>query len=282
MRRLLLCTDLDRTLLPNGEHPESPEARRLFARLAARDDTTLVYATGRDFGRTLQAIETFALPTPGAILADVGATILLPDGMAWRPWAAWERHIDRDWRHLSLPEIVTLLQGLPGVRPQENDRQGRHKISCYVDLEAERKVLEYEIAGRLERWGGKATLIWSIDEQAATGLLDILPAGASKLQALRFFLQGYGYRQDEVVFAGDSGNDLEVLESDLAAVLVANARPALQGQLASRPSPSLYLAMGGYLGMNGNYAAGILEGVAHFRPRLDGWLRQEINNPGIC
>ena len=31
---LLLCTDLDRTLLPNGEQPESPQARTLFARLA--------------------------------------------------------------------------------------------------------------------------------------------------------------------------------------------------------------------------------------------------------
>lgn len=280
MRRLLLCTDLDRTLLPNGEQPESPPARQLFARLAARDDVTLVYATGRDLGRTLQAIETFALPTPGAILADVGTTILLPDGPAWRAWTAWERHIDREWRHLCLPEIATLLQGLPGVRPQENDRQRPHKISCYVDLEADKEALEHEIADRLGRWGTKATLIWSIDEQAATGLLDILPTGASKLKALRFFLQGFGYRQDEVVFAGDSGNDLEVLESDLAAVLVANAHSSLRRQLASRPSPTLYLARGGYLAMNGNYAAGILEGVAHFQPRLDDWLRQEINNPG--
>ena len=30
MRPLLLCTDLDRTLLPNGTAPESPRARALF------------------------------------------------------------------------------------------------------------------------------------------------------------------------------------------------------------------------------------------------------------
>ena len=34
---LLLCTDLDRTLLPNGEQPESPPARALFARPASLD-----------------------------------------------------------------------------------------------------------------------------------------------------------------------------------------------------------------------------------------------------
>ena len=33
--RLLLCTDLDRTLIPNGPQPESPGARAHFATLAA-------------------------------------------------------------------------------------------------------------------------------------------------------------------------------------------------------------------------------------------------------
>ncbi|MDH5258324.1 MAG: haloacid dehalogenase, partial [Gammaproteobacteria bacterium] len=48
MRRLLLCTDLDRTLLPNGRQPESEQARKLFGRLASRPEVTLVYVTGRD------------------------------------------------------------------------------------------------------------------------------------------------------------------------------------------------------------------------------------------
>jgi sucrose-6-phosphatase len=30
----------------------------------------------------------------------------------------------------------------------------------------------------------------------------------------------------------------------------------------------LYCAQGGWRGLNGNYGAGILEGVAHFRPDL--------------
>ncbi|MCI5126782.1 MAG: haloacid dehalogenase, partial [Candidatus Electrothrix sp. AR5] len=32
--KLLVCTDLDRTLLPNGPQPESPGARPAFAALA--------------------------------------------------------------------------------------------------------------------------------------------------------------------------------------------------------------------------------------------------------
>lgn len=34
MSRLLLCTDLDRTLLPNGSEPESEQARKKFSQLA--------------------------------------------------------------------------------------------------------------------------------------------------------------------------------------------------------------------------------------------------------
>jgi hypothetical protein len=37
-------------------------------------------------------------------------------------------------------------------------------------------------------------------------------------------------------------------------------------------SNALYLAQGGYLGMNGNYSAGILEGVIHYLPVANDWL----------
>ena len=40
-RQLLLCTDLDRTVLPNGPQSESQGARTLFAALAARPEVTL-------------------------------------------------------------------------------------------------------------------------------------------------------------------------------------------------------------------------------------------------
>jgi hypothetical protein len=34
----------------------------------------------------------------------------------------------------------------------------------------------------------------------------------------------------------------------------------------------LYLARGGLLGMNGNYAAGVLEGLVHHLPHTRAWL----------
>jgi len=62
--KLLLCTDLDRTLIPNGGEPESPDARTMFGRLAARPEVTLAYVSGRDADRVKTVIERFDLPTP--------------------------------------------------------------------------------------------------------------------------------------------------------------------------------------------------------------------------
>ena len=58
-------------------------------------------------------------------------------------------------------------------------------------------------------------------------------------------------------------------------MLVANADPQVKSLVAAANPATLYVAQGGYLGMNGNYSAGILEGVAHYHPALDAWLRAQ-------
>lgn len=57
MSRLLLCTDLDHTLLPNGPEPESEQARGKFHSLVDHAQMTLIYVTGRHQQLVEQAIE---------------------------------------------------------------------------------------------------------------------------------------------------------------------------------------------------------------------------------
>ncbi len=47
MEPLLICTDLDRTLIPNGVQPESHDARRRFSALISQPDIKLAYVSGR-------------------------------------------------------------------------------------------------------------------------------------------------------------------------------------------------------------------------------------------
>ena len=87
-------------------------------------------------------------------------------------------------------------------------------------------------------------------------------------------MQQQGYTLENTLFAGDSGNDLDVLMSDIRSVLVANADAETKQRAAKASADALYVAKGGYLGMNGNYSAGILEGAAHYWPEVDKWLRE--------
>ncbi len=274
MKRFLLCTDLDRTLIPNGKQPESPAAMDRFRRLVDCEEVTLVYVTGRHRALIEQAIAEFDLPQPDFAIADVGTTIYRIDASGWRQRDEWDTQIAPDWQGLTHDGLYRLLSVFPDMQLQEQEKQNRHKLSFYVGLETDTKKLLGEVDGRLKQSDIRANLIWSIDEKAGVGLLDVLPAGANKLHAIRFLMQQQGFAQECTVFAGDSGNDLDVLLSSIPAVLVANADEEVKGQAANAHEDTLYIAKGGYLGMNGNYSAGILEGVAHYLPEVDTWLRQ--------
>ncbi len=284
MKQFLLCTDLDRTLIPNGAEPESPTAREWFARLTGHAEITLAYVTGRHRALIEQAIADFDLPQPDFVIADVGTSIYRITQQGWKQWDEWDAHIGSDWQGWTHEKLCQLLNEFPTVCLQEQEKQNRHKLSFYVPLETDAQRLLGEIDECLKYRDIKANLIWSIDEKAALGLLDVLPASASKLHAIRFLMQQKNFRHENTVFAGDSGNDLDVLMSDIPAVLVANAEAEVKNRVINADKHTLYIAKGGYLGMNGNYSAGILEGVAHYWPEVNAWLcadnqiEQEVTN----
>ena len=273
MKRFLLCTDLDRTLIPNSAQPESPSAMQCFRHLAACEEVTLAYVSGRHRALIEQAIAEYNLPQPDFAIADVGSTIYRIDSTGWRQWDEWDAQIAPDWHGLSHDKLRRLLSIFSALRLQESEKQNRHKLSFYAPLETDVPKLTGEMEARLKQTGISANLIWSVDEAAAVGLLDILPASANKLHAIAFLMRQQGFGHENTIFAGDSGNDLDVLRSGIQAVLVANADAETKRQ-AANGTGCLYIAQGGYLGMNGNYSAGILEGLAHYLPEVDAWLRQ--------
>lgn len=270
---ILLATDLDRTLLPNGAQPESPGARGYIRRLAARPEVRFAYVTGRHRQLVADAMAEYDLPRPDFVIADVGTTLYEVQGDDWHARADWQAAIVADWGGRDHAELAALLRDLPELRLQEAAKQGACKLSFYAaPLDDPTSLLE-RVSQRLAASGARVNLVWSVDETTATGLLDVLPAGASKLHALEFLRARLAIPVERTVFAGDSGNDMEVLASGLPAVLVANAQDVVRAEAVARaPAGSLYLAHGGLFGMNGNYSAGILEGLAHFIPDTRAWL----------
>lgn len=284
--RLLICTDLDRTLIPNGPQPESAGARARFAALTARPEVTLVYVSGRHRELVQAAIVEYALPPPDYAVCDVGTTIYhLEPGRGWQRQAAWEQDIARDWNGLGRVDLERALADLGELRLQEASRQNACKLSYYLPGEFDRESLAPPIESRLEGLGVSSRLVWSIDDATGTGLLDVLPARASKYHAIHALMRDRQFGATETVFCGDSGNDIEVLASSIPGVLVANSRPEVQS-LAERlaraegNSKRLYIARGGFEGMNGNYAGGMLEGIAHYYPQTVEWMGFSAGEPG--
>jgi len=280
VKRLLLCTDLDRTLLPNGSAPESANARKNFSRLVQHPQVTLVYVTGRHQQLVEQAIDEYKLPQADYVIADVGSTIYEINAHGWHYQQQWERLIEHDWQGKNANQLHSLLADLSGPQRQEESKQNTHKLSYYVTLNNDHQKIITAMQNLLLQQSIKANLIWSVDQLANTGLLDVLPASAGKLQAIEFLMQQLKFDYSETVFAGDSGNDICVMSSQIQSVLVANAEEDVRDEVirqaqANYQQNTLYLAQGNFMDMNGNYSAGIIEGVTHYIPQAENWIRGE-------
>jgi hypothetical protein len=269
MKQILICTDLDRTLLPNGNQPESPAARPLFAKMAAEPFVILAYVSGRDYNLLAQAIKDYNLPEPDFMVGDVGTSIYHKSAGRWQLWEEWQNIISEDWLGTSAQDLAAHLSGLAELTLQEPEKQGWLKLSYYTDPDLDSAALKEKVRSCLGNRSAKVKLVYSVDEVNRIGLFDLLPVTASKLQAIKFLVEKTGNLPERTIYAGDSGNDLEVMTSSIKAILVANATPLVRRQAVEEaPDQSLYLARGNFMNMNGNYAAGILEGLAHYLPEL--------------
>lgn len=273
-QKVLLCSDLDRTIIPNGDALESKRARTLLDRLADLPMLTLAYVTGRNEGMIRAAIDEYGLPQPDYAVGDVGTTIYSCGGPQWTPLPDWDARIGNDWPSGGGEKIAETMREFPELELQEQEKQGRFKLSYYASTDFGSSENLRQVTQTLMELDANLEPIWSIDEAAGRGLLDILPHSATKLGAVRFLMEREATADGRTVFAGDSGNDLPVLTSEIQSILVANARDEIKQRAKSEQAQhgstdSLYVAQGSFHGLNGNYAAGVIEGVCHFLPELE-------------
>ena len=262
----ILATDLDRTLLPNGHWEADSHAIELFNRLTQLHEPIVVYVTGRNLDLTQRAIEEYGVRFPDVLCGDVGTTIRRYRNGVWTLDDGWVAHVKRASPRWDIAAIREALAGVEGMREQEAEHLNQFKQSYYVDHDRKEQVLaevERSIQGKFDE-----VIIYSFDSQDGKGLLDILPNSATKQTALEYVAEASGADHREVVFCGDSGNDIFPLTAGFCGVLVRNADDQLvekvRRAMAEDQSLSVYFAQGDFQGLNGYYTSGVIEGAYHY------------------
>jgi hypothetical protein len=268
----ILATDLDRTLLPNGSWQADDNAIDLFNELTEKHDVLVVYVTGRNLSLTENAIREYGVRYPDVLCGDVGTSIRKYRNGNWTFDEGWVAHVRRAsprWDAAAIREAVSRLEG---IREQESEHQNQFKQSYYVEHDRNDEVLKQVdalVKGRYDE-----VIIYSFDSQDGKGLLDFLPASATKQTALEYVAGEFGAAKEEVVFCGDSGNDIFPLTAGFCGVLVRNADDQLvdnvKQAIAENPALKVYFARGDFKGLSGYYTSGVIEGAYHYQLFDDG------------
>ncbi|HYA32960.1 MAG TPA: HAD-IIB family hydrolase [Candidatus Bathyarchaeia archaeon] len=231
----LLATDVDNTLTGDPAAYLS-----LVDLLSAHQRVVAAYVTGRDKVQMFDIMVAECLHAPDYVLCNVGTEIY--EGPDYQRDNAWTRHIDRLWDRLELSQALATIPHL-----FQQSRQFEFKQSYHLFRNAD--LVIQEIHKRLDEIGIAHKVVYSSGTD-----LDVIPEKAGKGAAVEYIRKRLRIHPGDVLAAGDSGNDIELLSAGFLAVVVGNHKSELNTD--ALPG-DVYWA-------RKNYAAGIIEGIQHF------------------
>jgi hydroxymethylpyrimidine pyrophosphatase-like HAD family hydrolase len=214
----LLAADIDGTLLGD----ETGEA--LFHEFIAQEqkNVTLAYITGRYRSSVMGLIEEGRLPRPRFVCGEVGTEIFDlddPDNVIGQAYAA---QAASNW---DLSEIYT-LGTIAGIRPQEFEQgQPRFQAGFHWDARSESLKMFSDRFSHLEH---------VYIQESYKEFIDVFPVSLGKGNAARFLQKQLGLSTEQVVIAGDSGNDRQMFETEFKGILPVNAFDELK-HIARQP-----------------------------------------------
>ena len=258
----VLATDLDGTLIPLNQDPHNQSDLRVLSEQFQDRGNSLIFVTGRHFESVSQAIKDFQLPIPEWIICDVGTSIFQrQESGEFTLVTAYQDYQDQIIAAMPIDSLREKLETIDGLRLQEPVKQGRFKLSFYADA-TQLETLVDHVQDVLTKTDAPYSIINSVDPFNGDGLIDLLPATVSKALALEWWTEKNGYDPANIVFSGDSGNDLAALTAGYRTILVGNADRRLAQRVydlhqASEWKNRLYLAQG-------TATSGVLEGCRWF------------------
>ena len=282
---IVIATDLDRTLLPNGKQAYD-NSIPIFNDIIKREKLTLIYATGRNINQLNDAVKKYHLLMPDYFIAEVGTRLYTKKGNKLVEDKDWLKTIDTMTPNWNIDIFKQELSVINGLRLQEPENQNKFKLSYYIDdlsnaetiVRAVTKIIKAICPSddAVKACCTESAIVYSVDELHNIGLLDILPRGATKLTTLEYLRKKLGLKKRQIIYCGDSGNDILPLTSGYRAIMVRNARAEVKKaveELAIKNNnlDNLYISKG-YKKLNGYYVSGIIEGLINFNVVSEDYL----------
>ncbi|KXG84611.1 HAD-IIB family hydrolase [Agrobacterium bohemicum] len=212
----LFSTDLDGTVVGNND--ATARFRDFWQSLPQETRPLLVFNSGRLLDDQFELMEDVPLPNPDYVIGGVGTLLSghdqpsLKQAYAASLGQAFDTH-----------KIVSVMSSVSGASVQPARYQHDLKSSWYLhdasgaDIsDIERRLVDNEIDARI---------VYSSNRD-----LDILPRAADKGAAIQWLCIHLDIGLDEVVVAGDTGNDRAMFElPGVRGIVVSNALPELKG-----------------------------------------------------
>lgn len=233
----LIMTDLDNTL--TGDAVGLQEFLQI---LRDNDDIGFGIATGRCHESAINFIRELELPAPDVLETAAGTELYYGEDQVED--VSWRRQIDFHWKP---DEIRNVMEQFPGITLQSNENQSEFKVSYELNTEVAPDLATIRKAIRQAKL--RANLIFSLGMY-----LDIIPVRGGCGNTLRHLLYKWGFSPEQVLVAGDSGNDEGMLKGRTLGVVVGNYSPELN---KLRKFPRIYFA-------EAEHARGIIEGINYY------------------